>query len=66
MVMPAPLQLPLPPRPFVIVNPLSTEFVPSLELNVTTEPAASPSMVVTAGPPELATVIALPMKSMFS
>ena len=65
ILMPPPLAL-LDPMPFVIVNPLSSEFVPSLELNVTTEPAALPLIVVTEGPPELVTVMAFPMKLMFS
>jgi len=48
------------------VNPLRIESGPSPVSNVTTEPFAPPSMVVTEGPPELVTVMALPSKSMFS
>ena len=38
----------------------------SPDVNFTTDPARLPSMIVTAGPCSLATVIALPRKSMFS
>jgi hypothetical protein len=47
------------------VNPLSTELNVSLEENVTTEESPPPSLIVTVGPMELSTVIALPRKLIF-
>jgi len=52
--------------PLRIVKPLKVELVVSPVVNVTTEPLALPSMIVTDGPPELVTVMALPMKLIFS
>src|SRR5688572_14545902 len=60
---PPPLKVVAPLR---TVNPVSTALRFSAVPNVTTGPARLPSMMVTAGPCSLATVIALPRKSMFS
>jgi len=49
-----------------MVNPDSTDADPSPLLNVTTLANAVGSMVVTAAPPLLVTVIFLPRKVMFS
>ena len=63
MSTPPPLKLLAPLR---TVNPANTALRVSPEANVTTEPARLPSMMVTAGPCSLTTVIALPRKLMFS
>src|SRR5262245_41196447 len=47
-----------PERPFCRVKPLSTELNPSCVTKVATESCDPPSMIVTAGPCRLATVIA--------
>ncbi len=52
--------------PPVMVKPCSTDPVPSVLLNVTVEPPVLLAMVVTEGPFELLTVIAFPLKLMFS
>src|ERR1700722_6530523 len=49
-----------------IVNPLSTLLRPSALPNVTTGALPSPWMIVLAAPVELTTVMALPLKLMFS
>src|SRR5215472_12818492 len=53
-------------KPFLMVKPFRTELDPSLVLNVTTESMAPPSMIVVDGPLTLLTVMALPLKLMFS
>ena len=52
--------------PFVIVNPSTTEVVVSPLWKVMTVPVLFPSMMVTAEPISLLTVMAFPRKSMFS
>ena len=64
-------ELPGPPpsklvAPFWIVKPRSTAPRVSPELKTTTDPARLPSMIVTAGPLSLATVMALPRNVRFS
>src|ERR1700675_4645170 len=49
-----------------MVNPLSSDLSPSLVLKVTTLFTLPPSMIVTLAPPELFTLMDLPMKLMFS
>lgn len=49
-----------------MVNPLRTELLPSFVSKTTTAAIPPPLIVVTDGPPELVTVIALPLKLMFS
>jgi hypothetical protein len=48
------------------VNPLGTELAVSFEEKVTTDATPPPSMMETFAPPELVTVIALPLKLIFS
>src|SRR5262249_36989566 len=55
-----------PDRPLRMVNPSRREPGPPPDANITTESAALPSRTETAGPATLRTVMALPLKSMFS
>ena len=53
-------------KPLRMVNPCRTELAVSLLAKMTTAPFALPSIMVTEGPPELVTVMALPLKLIFS
>src|SRR5215469_1290428 len=63
---PPPSPIPAVALPFWIVKPRTTEVLVSPLLNVTTELTFPPSITVALGPPLLTTVIAFPMKLIFS
>ncbi len=66
MWIPMPSEPPMPRAPLVTVKPRSTEVRASPVLKDTTWAMPPPSMIVVAGPAELCTSMALPLKSMRS